>query len=178
MGSRLKKCGLVAAVALFAVALVSCAEPAAMDNTDAQKAQEIGDAFVSDLQRIIIPRMEEPEKLIEDGYVLSKDDKSYNMDVLAEFAVTYDEPGDSLVTMVFSSKSFVAARVVFVNGRGYYLRYEYDPFNPKNISVSAQAVDSVDLKYQEKPPKWEMKIINKNKDVASFSFYNPQESPE
>lgn len=174
MSSRLKKCALVAAAALFALIVCSCAEPAAIDAADSQKIQEIGDAFVSDLQKIIIPAREDPFELVAEEYVLSEGDKSYNMDVLAEFAVTYDESDDSSITMIFSDKTFVAARVVFTGGRGYYLRYEYDKFNPKEISVSAQLVDKVDLNYQEKPPKWEMTISNKNKKAASFAFHNPE----
>lgn len=174
MSNRFKKCALVVAAALFALTICSCAEPAEIDGAATQKIQEIGDAFVSDLQKIIIPAREDPFKLVTEEYVLSEGDKSYNMDVLAEFAVTYDEPDESSVTMIFSGKAFVAARVVFTGGHGYYLRYQYDSFNPNDISVSAQLVDKVDLNYQEKPPKWEMTISNKSKTAASFAFYNPE----
>lgn len=170
-----KRVVFAVAAVVFALLFGSCAQPEAIGEADSQKIQEIGDAFIDDLRNIVIPAREIPEVLAYEGYVLRIDDKSYGTDTLAEFAEAYDESGDSQVTIVFSDKSFMVVRIVFTGGQGYYLRYRYDQFKPDDIPVSAQLIDTVDLKYQELPPRWEMKLLYGKKEVVPlFRFSNPE----
>lgn len=159
---------------IIALVLCSCGRPSAIKSDDSEKLTEFGNALVSDLKEKILPKKDKPEKLVELGYVLQNGEKSYGMDELAGFSALYNKGGQQEVTMIFADKSFVVSRIVFVGDKGYYFRYEYDAKSPEKLAVSGQIADTVELKYQEKPPKWTMTLGLGKKQIAMFEFKNPQ----
>lgn len=173
MDGRQKKYLFIIIAALLAVFFTSCRSSTPLSEANTEALRDLGDAMVSDLQRKILPNRETPDELVNYGYVVSKGDVSDGIDAIAEFFVSYEGGNNSEVTMIFTDGSFVVARVVFIDGTVYYMRYEYDKASPDEINVIGQAVEKVNLKYTANPPKWEMTLKMKNRQTKTFLLKNP-----
>lgn len=173
MNGRLRKYPFILAAALLTMLFSSCQGPQPIPEGNAEKLQELANAVVADLQWKILPNRETPENLVDYGYVLSQRDVSDGIDAITEFYMSYESGNDSEVTLVFADSSFVVAKVAFVDGVGYYLRYEYNKNKSDDFGITGELIDKVELKYQANPPKWEMTLKMKNRQVAVFNFKNP-----
>lgn len=171
-GIRIKYSAITIA-AIFLILFCSCGSSEPVDSGNAEKIQQLGDVLVDDLQKQLLPNRKTPQNVVDYGYVLSEKDESSGTDALAKFFVDYEGRNDCEVTIVFAQESFVVSRVIFIDGAGYYLRYEYDKSSPDEIQISGRLIDRVDLKYKKDPPKWSMTLSLKKKEIASFTLKNP-----
>ncbi|MCL2035154.1 MAG: hypothetical protein FWG94_10555 [Oscillospiraceae bacterium] len=160
-------------LALLIGLLSSCSNPAAMSEADSKTANELGHRFAEYISEGILQYREDPERLYSFGYVVYDGEKLLGADYLARFYIEYGDGLDAAITVVFSGGGFVVSRIIFSGGKGFYLRYEYDRLNPGDVAVTARLVDDVALRYTDDPPKWEMDLFFAGKQIAGFSFENP-----
>jgi len=162
-------------LALFTLLLSACGNPAKMSGEDSKTAAELGAVFAEDISQAILRYREAPERLESFGYVVYDNERLLGADHLAKFYIEYDDGMDTGLTIVFADSGFVASRLVFKDGKGFYLRYEYSRLQQEDVMITARLVDGVTLKYFETPPKWEMNLFFGKKQIAGFSFQNPEQ---
>lgn len=163
---------LITSTLVLSALFCGCGKSQPAPQGNEEKLSELGNAFADDLQRNILPYRENPRSLTDYGYVLSQNGKTYGVDFLTEFFMTYQDKKDGEVTIIFAGTSFVASRVVVANGAVYYLRYEYDKLHPDDIAIDGQFADSVSLKYEDSVDKWTLTLTTGKKDLT-FELKNP-----
>jgi len=164
----------IAVILAFCIWLFSaCGNPAAMSKADSKAAEELGHEFAQDIAEGIFRYRAAPERLHSFGYAVYDGEKLLGADYLARFYIEYGDGLDTGLTIVFSGSGFVASRIIFSGGKGFYLRYEHDRHNLGDVTVTARLVDGITLRYFDAPPKWEMDLFFDKKQIAGFSFENP-----
>lgn len=174
---RSQQCFCLFLLAL-SLAVFSACGPKEIPPDETEMIRTLGDSFVKELQNDILPLKDSPEDLSTLGYVVVRDDVTYGADTLYEAYGKYRMGEDCSVTIVFSSKSYVAANIVFSGGNGYYFRYEYDQFNPDKVSASGRVIDDMKLEITELPPKIELQMLKNKREVVRFTLRNPVEMAE
>lgn len=163
---------LVAIIVAFPLLFCSCAKSSDAKTADDVKMRELAEILGEDLQKIILPKRENPDALTKSGYVISKKDKSLGTDDLALFFAAYEAKEDCEITIIIDNDSFVVTRLIFIGGTGYYLRYEYDKLNPTSFGIDGQSISGMELEYQQQPPKWTLTLKN-GKNNKTLKFVNP-----
>lgn len=159
--------------------LAACTSSDAISAAHAQRMQELGAAFVTELEKDFIPNREKPEKLKAMDAVVVDGDKTYNLSLLYAFYDDYKVGQNTQVTTTISTSVFVVTRVVFEGSNGYYFRYEFDKFNEKSITVSSQPLDKISITEDPKVGKVELTLKKEKRSDLVFSFKNivDEESP-
>lgn len=168
---KCRVCAVFIAIAVILPALFcSCATKPEMTQEASEKMYELADILGADLSEKILPKRNDPAYLTEYNYVISDKGKSQGTETLALFFADYKTESDCEVTLISTDGSFVVSRIAFVNGVGYYLRYEYSEEKPKSYEVRGHTITKVDLEYQEKTMKWIFTLYDGNKQRASFAI--------
>jgi hypothetical protein len=167
--------GLLAAL-LFAAVFSACSNEDEAPAGDGARLKEIGEAMVEDIDKYVLPNKETPEKLVENGFVVFMDEKTYGEALLEDFSFAYERGEDCTLTIVLVDNNFRAVRAACEDGEGYYCRFEQDPSKPDSIPVSGEFFDNLTLERMlEGIPRWELGITYKGKDVARIGLRYPSE---
>lgn len=150
--------------------LTACGQQSKPTNT--ARMSELGNEFVEDLSTVIVEKSKDLSQLQQLEAVIVTDDSTYNINYLLDFYEQYKVAGDTQVTSVFSTKTFVVTRVVFEDGGGYYFRYERDPKNENEIKVTSQALDEISLKEDDQLNRVELTLSKKKSTPIIFTFKN------
>jgi hypothetical protein len=166
----------VLAALLFAAAFSACSNAEEGPAGDQARLKEIGEAMVGDIDKYVLPNKETPENLVEHGFVVFMDEKTYGESLLEDFSFAYARGEDCSLTVVLADNNFRAVRAVQEGGKGYYCRFEQDPSKPEAIPVSGEFFDHLTLERMiEGIPRWELAITNKGADVARIGLRDPSE---
>ena len=172
----MKFMAVILAACLFAVALAACGNAEELPGGDSARLQEIGEAFVDDIDKYVLPNRETPENLVAQGYVVFMDEKTYGETLLEDFAFAHGRGEDCSLTIVLVDNNFRVIRAVSEGGAGYYCRFEQDPSRPGAIPVGGDFFDTLKLeRMREGIPRWELHITYSGQDVARFNLRYPTE---
>jgi hypothetical protein len=161
---------------LFAAAFSACSDAEKAPAGDENRLREIGEAMVEDIDKYILPNKETPENLVEHGFVVFMDEKTYGASLLEDFSFAYERGEDCALTIVLAGNNYRAVRAVCEGGEGYYCRFEQDPSKPESIPVSGEFFDHLTLERMiEGIPRWELLITNRGQTVAEIGLRYPSE---
>jgi hypothetical protein len=166
----------VLAVCLFAAAFSACSSGDDAPEGDTARLKEIGEAMVDDIDEYVLSNKDTPENLVQNGFVVFMDEKTYGESLLEDFSFAYKRGEDCTLTIVLADNNFRAVRAAWEDGEGYYCRFEQDPSKPDSIPVSGEFFDNLTLERMiEGIPRWELGITYQGKDVARIGLRYPSE---
>lgn len=159
-------------VCLILALLFSSCGPNVIPEAEVQTMQQLGNAFVKQLNGSLIAMKDDPQKLLELDGVVVIDGETSNISKLYEFYEDYKVAADTELVVVFKSSSFVVSKVVFRGSQGYYLRYEYNPFDEKAIDVITQRINKISITKTQETGKVELSLKRENHDDIVMTFRN------
>lgn len=162
---------LFACIPVVLLALTACTgKTSAEANT--KRMEELGNEFIEELSTDIVAQREKLDGLLELDAVVVTEDKTYHIEKLENFYDEYKVGGNTQLTTVFKTKSFVVTRIVFEGSAGYYFRYEFDQFNETSIVVSSQSLDKISIAEDTKLNKIELTLMKDKKAPIVFTYKN------
>ena len=138
---------------------------------DSARAKELGDAFISDLPGYVQYK-DDLRSLLRTGAAVSTESATYLTDPLEDFIAAYDRGEDASVTIVSAKTAFVVTRVVFEQGAGYYLRYQYDPDFGDSYAVTTKFLDSAALVRYQSTGRLDLELFEGKRQIATISLKN------
>lgn len=159
---------------LLLLGLGACAKKA-KEPTPAQAAKrdELAQEFMAEIRDEILPYKNQLGLLSSKGILISEEEEVADFTLLDQFVDQYEAGTDCSLTICFVTKSFVAARMVMMDGVGYYFRYQYDSKNP--IAVSSRVFDRIRIQEDAALGKVQLKLEYDGKELATFTFRSEKE---
>jgi hypothetical protein len=172
----MRKLLVLMAACILAAALSACQSLDAPPEGDQARLKELCEAMVDDIDKFVLPNKETPENLVEQGFVVFMDEKTYGENLLEDFSFAHRQGEDCTLTIVLADSSFRVIRAVLEEGSGYYGRFEQDPSNTDAIPVSGEFFDTLTLEHMvEGIPRWELAITCRGEEVAQIGLRYPSE---
>ena len=164
---------LLLALAL-ALGLAACTQkPKEPTPAQAAKRDELAQEFMTEIRDDILPLKNQPGMIAAKGILISKEEEVADFALLDAFVDDYEAGVDCSLTACFITKSFVAVRMVMIDGVGYYFRYQYDSRNP--IAVSSRVFDNIRITEDDALGKVQLRLEYDGKELVTFTFRKVRE---
>ncbi len=126
---------------ILAVGMCACSSGSSgAKPVDEDKKNELAQQFMAELRDQLLPVREDAARLAALGVYVSREEEVGDVDAVYAFFAGVEANEDCALTVAFLTRSFVAARIEFIDGAGYYFRYQHDDKNP--IEVSFKQIDN------------------------------------
>ena len=160
---------------VLALGLTACArKPKEPTPAQAAKRDELAQEFMAEIRDEILPLKSQPGLIASKGILISKEEEVIDFALLDGFVDDYEAGVDGSLTACFITKSFVAVRMVMMDGVGYYFRYQYDSKNP--IAVSSRVFDNIRIAEDDALGKVQLKLEYDGKELVTFTFRKVREN--